>query len=282
MRKISLKAYAKINITFDILSKDEETGLHEVDSLAQTIDLADYVTITKRGDRQCVSHVSGDLLTDTNAVRAAELFCEKFDTKGVSIEIVKRIPVGGGLGGSAADAAATLRGMAILFDVPFSELTDIASQVGADVPFLLSGGFARLHGKGDIVEELEPLPPFCVLVATPFGEGVNTAEAFAAYDKIVKKPFIVKTENIMGCLRNYTSTTLFSNNCLFNSAVNLNKNVAAAQKFLAADKSITHVAMTGSGSSCFALYSDVDKAFARVDGPHEGLTLGVYKIVNRY
>ena len=282
MRKISLKAYAKINITFDIKSKDEESGYHQVDTLMQTIDLADYVTVVKRGDNECFSHVSGDLIEDTLAVKAARLFVEKFETRGVNIEIVKRIPIGGGLGGGSADAAATLRAMALLFDVSFEEAEPLAKEIGADVAFLYHGGFARCTGIGDEIEILEPLPFYCALVATPFGEGVKTADCYAAYDKIVKKPFEVKTDNILSCLRAYTNTTLFSNNCLFNSACNLNRKVADTQKFLSSDRSITHVAMSGSGSSCFALYQDPDKAFARVDAPHDGYTLGVYKLVNRY
>ena len=282
MRKISLKAYAKINITFDIVGKDEATGMHRVDTLMQTIDLADYVTVTKRGDNECFSHVSGDIIEDTNAVKAARLFVEKFGVRGVNIEIVKRIPVGGGLGGSSADAAAVLRAMAVLFDVPFAEVEPLASEIGSDVAFLLHGGFSRCSGLGDEMEILEPLPFYCALVATPFGEGVDTAECYAAYDRIVKKPFVVKTDNILSCLMNYTNTTLFSNNCLFNSACNLNPKVAGAQKYLASDKAITHVAMSGSGSSCYALYQDPDKAFERIDSPHDGYTLGVYKLVDRY
>lgn len=282
MRKISLKAYAKINLTFDITAKDEATGLHQVDTLMQTIDLADYVTVVKRGDGECTSHVSGDIIEDTNAVRAARLFVERFSTRGVNIEIVKRIPIGGGLGGSSADAAAVLRAMALLFDVPFADVDPLAKEIGADVAFLMHGGFARCTGIGDEIEILEPLPFYCALVATPFGEGVDTAECYEAYDRVVKKPFVVKTDNILNCLMNYTNTTLFSNNCLFNTACNLNSKVAGTHKFLSTDKAITHVAMTGSGSSCYALYQDPDKAFERIDAPHDGYTLGVYKLVNRY
>lgn len=281
MRKISLKAYAKINITFDVLSKDEETGLHQVDTLMQTIDMADYVTVTRRRDSQCFSTVAGGVVQDTNALKAAQLFVEKFDVKGVNIDIVKRIPVGGGLGGSAADAAATLRAMAVLYDIPFADVEPLCLELGADVKFLFNGGLARCTGIGNEIEDLEPLPPYAVLVATPSGAGINTQECYATFDKF-KKPFSVKTDNILNCLRNYTNTTLFSNNCLFASACNLNKKVQDTQKFLASDKAITHVAMTGSGSSCFALYQDPDKAFLRVDAPHDGYNLGVYKLVNRY
>lgn len=208
MKKITLKAYAKINLCLDVLGKDEDKGLHFVDTVMQTIDLADFVTVTKRRDKQCFSKVENDSLTDTNALESAKLFVETFDTNGVDIYIVKRIPVGAGLGGSSADAAAVLRAMAVLFDVDFEKILPLAEKIGSDVAFLLHGGLARCTGFGEKVEILDSLPPMCALLATP-SIGVETVEAYARFDKQTKKQFSVKTDDVINNLRNGKSNQTF-------------------------------------------------------------------------
>lgn len=281
MRKVTLKAYAKINICFDILSKNEESGLHDVDTVMQTIDLYDYVTLTRRSDHEVVVNVVGSNLVDSSATQAARLFMERFSTKGVSIEIQKRIPLRSGLGGSSADAAATLRGLALLYDVPFEQLDDIAKELGADVSFLLHGGLARATGRGDILEKLPPLPCYAVVVYTPY-EGVSTAEAYAEYDKLSKKPFTVKTEDIVQNLRNGKSNRLLSTNCLLNPCLKLNSKIGEAMKELNGNKESPHVAMSGSGSSCYALLTDIESAFMLSDRAPEGMISGVYAFVGGY
>lgn len=281
MRKLTLKAYAKINICFDILSKNEETGLHDVDTVMQTIDLYDYVTISRRSDSEVVVRVLGSNLIDTSATQAARLFVERFSTKGVNIDIQKRIPIGSGLGGSATDAAAVLRGMALLYDIPFSALDSLARELGADVNFLIHGGLARATGRGDILEKLPPLPCYAVVVYTPY-EGVSTAEAYAEYDKLSRKPFYVRTEEIVDNLRNGKSNRLLSTNCLLNPCLKLNSKIGEAMKELNSNKEALHVAMSGSGSSCYTLISDVDSAFMLSDRAPEGIIGGVYAFVEGY
>ncbi len=281
MRKLTLKAYAKINICFDILSKNEDTGLHDVDTVMQTIDLYDYVTLSRRSDGEVQVNVVGSNLIDTSATQAARLFIERFSTKGVNIEIQKRIPLGSGLGGSATDAAAVLRGMALLYDIPFSSLDSLACELGADVRFLLHGGLARATGRGDVLEKLPPFPCYAVVVYTP-NEGVSTAAAYAEYDKLSKKPFLVRTEEIVNNLRNWRSNRLLSCNCLLKPCLNLNAKIGEAMKELESNKEAKHVAMSGSGSSCYALLSDVESAFMLRDRAPEGIISGVYAFVDGY
>lgn len=281
MRKITLKAYAKINISFNILSKDEETGLHNVDTVMQTIDLYDYVTLSRRSDKEVVVKVVGSNLVDTSATQAGKLFMERFSTKGVNIEIHKRIPLRSGLGGSSADSATTLRGMALLYDIPFSALDELALDLGADVAFLLHGGLARATGRGDVLERLSPLPCYSVVVYTPYS-GVLTAEAYEEYDRITKKPSAIKTEDIVENLRKGRSNRLLATNCLLNACTKLNPKISDAMKELNGNKEALHVAMSGSGSSCYALLSDVETAFMLSDRAPDGIIGGVYSFVGGY
>lgn len=281
MKKITLKAYAKINICFDILGKEEESGLHYVDTIMQTIDLADYVTVTKRRDKECYSKVENDVVEDTNALKSAKLFVEAFDTNGVDILISKHIPVGAGLGGSSADAAAVLRAMALLYDIDFGLLKPIAEKVGADVAFLLNGGLARCTGFGEKIERLDPLPPLSVLLASP-KESSNTAEAYARFDKQTKKQFTVKTDDILSNLRLGKSNRLLSTNIFFNIVSIMTPTVNDAQKYINSDKVPNHATMTGSGSSYYSLYSDIDKAYEHMENAPEGLTVNVFKFVDAY
>lgn len=281
MKKITLKAYAKINICFDILGKDEASEMHFVDTVMQTIDLADYVTVSKRRDKECFSKVEGDVLEDTNAIKTAKLFVETFDTKGVDIVISKRIPVGAGLGGSSADSAAVLRAMAMLYDIDFGLLTPLAEKIGADVAFLLHGGLARCTGFGEKVERLDPLPPQSVLLAVP-KTGVETKEAYARFDKQTKKAFTVRTEDIVNNLREERSNRLLSTNILFNIVSIMNPSVNDAQKFITSDRTPLHATMTGSGSAYYSLYADLEKAYEHLEKAPEGLDVNVYKFVASY
>lgn len=281
MKKITVKAYAKINICFDITGKDEENGMHFVDTVMQTIDLYDYITVTKRRDKTCIVSVEDEKVEDTIAIKAANLFVETFDTNGVDIRIVKRIPVGGGLGGSSADAAGVLRAMAILYEVDFACLTPLAHKLGSDVTFLLTGGLARCTGYGEKIEELPPLPPLCALVATP-NTGVSTAEAYERYDKINKKPFNVRTEEIVDNIRENKNNRLLSTNILFNIVSILNPDVEKTAKFVNSDKTPFHTSMSGSGSAYFALYSDVEKAYAQKANAPSDINVEIYQFVNSY
>lgn len=279
MKKISLVAYSKINITFGILGQDEETQLHQVDSYMQTIDWCDYVTLKVRSDDQCTSTWEGrETPEDDTARKAAETFVAVFETNGVDITIQKRIPVGAGLGGSSADAAAVLRGMAMLFGVDFGQLKDVAASVGADVPFLLGVGLGHCTGTGTEVEYLPALPPLYAVVLCPDQPSL-TADAYAAYDAQTKKPADIRGEEIVGMLREGHSTKLLSVNHFQKLVAMRNKGVDEGIKLLQDPKAV-HIAMTGSGSAVYSLYYDLDAAQAKADALSEGRLVRLCRLVN--
>ena len=106
--KIRNKAYAKINLSLNVYNT--ENGYHNLDSVVCTVNLYDEITVSKRKDDKInliMRGIGEDVLSNTNnnAYKAAQLFKETFNTKGMDIKIIKNIPLAGGLGGSSADIA---------------------------------------------------------------------------------------------------------------------------------------------------------------------------------
>ena len=154
---ISLQAYAKINLTLEVLSKRPD-GYHEIASVLQAISLADTLTFepAETLDFQCDVK---ELQTPDNLVlKAAKLLKEISEyKKGARIDLTKRIPLAAGLGSGSTDAAATLMGLNKLWGLKLAhgKLAELAAKLGSDVPFFLYGGTALAQGRG---EKLTALP----------------------------------------------------------------------------------------------------------------------------
>ena len=154
--QITERAYAKINLTLEILGKRRD-GYHNLASVMQTIDLFDTITFSESPASSEVTVTCDDdrITPEFNlATRAASVIRKRSGVAaGAQIDIQKRIPVSAGLGGGSADAAATLRGLNRLWDLKFSldELTEMAVEIGSDVPFLVRGGTALVQGRGEDV-----------------------------------------------------------------------------------------------------------------------------------
>jgi 4-diphosphocytidyl-2-C-methyl-D-erythritol kinase len=163
VRSVELPAHAKLNLYLEVLGRRPD-GYHEIDSIAQEISLHDTVVVERA--RALSLEVEGDAPRDrTNlAWKAAEALGLP-----ARIRLRKRIPAGAGLGGGSSDAAAVLRGLSRLYgaEPDPARLSAIAASLGADVPFFLSGGLARLRGIGDRVEPLPRPPPVAFLLACP-------------------------------------------------------------------------------------------------------------------
>ncbi len=259
MKSIAIKAYAKINLSLAVNGKDEESGYHNIDTVMQTIDLHDTVIITAREDSECSSEIIGAKVEDDNALKAAKLFSAVFETNGADIRIVKRIPVMSGLGGSSTNAAAVLKGMAILYNISTSELLPLAKSLGSDTAFFLKEGLARCTGRGDIIERLPPLPAMFALIILDTS-GVSTAEAYAVYDTL--KSTSIKSDLIMKNLREGKDTKIIPANALLSASQSLNSMIAEQLRVLN-DRNAIMVSMSGSGSAVFALYTDLEAALAK-------------------
>lgn len=180
------KVPAKVNLTLDVLGI--EGNYHNIKSLVASINVYDTVTLIKRADKRITLKVIGFPIKcpvqENNAVKAAVAFMKKFQTRGVSIIINKKIPVAGGLGGSSADVVAVLKGMKKLFDVD-ADVMPIANELGSDCGYMMNGGYAVISGRGTEVERkfVEKSIPL-ILVSSP--ENVTAKNCYGTYDKLGK------------------------------------------------------------------------------------------------
>lgn len=171
MTPVTVAAPAKLTVTLRITGTRPD-GYHEIDAEMVTVDLADELTFTA-GDGLEVVEAAGGL-----PVPAGDdnLVCRALAAVGrtARVRVRKAIPAGAGLGGGSADAAAVLR---------WAGCTDLslAATLGADVPFCLVGGRARVGGVGDVVTTLAPLDRTFTLLIPTFG--VPTAEVYLAWDR---------------------------------------------------------------------------------------------------
>lgn len=188
-------AFAKVNLTLDVLGKRED-GYHDLSSVMQTISLRDDVEIdVGTGAPWRLLCTREDIPTDeTNlAWKAAKVFCEnlKIDPNGIEIRIVKRIPSEAGLGGGSADAAAVLRALNRHYNSPLSilALAELGAQVGSDVPFCVLCGTAMVEGRGERLRKLPNLPE-CVFVVCKPEFSASTPELYKKLDStaIAKRP----------------------------------------------------------------------------------------------
>ncbi|HEX9186185.1 MAG TPA: 4-(cytidine 5'-diphospho)-2-C-methyl-D-erythritol kinase [Vicinamibacteria bacterium] len=185
MRPLRLRAFAKVNLGLEVLGLRDD-GYHELRTLFQAIDLHDDVVLRPRPRGVVVRCDHPQVPTDgTNlAARAAEaLRAHGRVAAGVEIEIRKRIPVGGGLGGGSTDAAAVLLGLDRLWKLGLGPdgLHLLARRLGADVPYFLLGGTALGLSRGDEVYPLRRQIRGHVVLVDP-GIHVSTARVFARVD----------------------------------------------------------------------------------------------------
>ena len=258
-------AFAKVNLTLDVLGKRED-GYHDLKSVMQAISLRDDIEIDVGTGKPWVLRCDkeGIPCDERNLTwKAAKVFQEAFgkDLGGIEIRITKRIPSEAGLGGGSADAAAVLRALNRHFGDPFSilALAEIGAQVGSDVPFCVLCGTAMVEGRGERLRKLPDMPD-CVFVICKPDFGVSTPELYRKIDQavIVDRPDNMAMES---ALLSGDLGKVAQNVCnVFDSVV------TAEHLELNYIKSIMHsygaVAqqMTGSGSAVFGIMPSFEYA----------------------
>ena len=167
-------APAKVNLSLRVLRRRDD-GFHDIETLMAPISIFDTLEIERHSGSGLQFTCSDAALPTGNenlAVRAARLFCGKFGYEPhVSIALKKEIPHGAGLGGGSSDAATVLLALDQLFEtnLPRKELSQLAAELGSDVPFFIHQSAAWCRGRGEIVEPcaMPPLP--LLLIKPPFG-----------------------------------------------------------------------------------------------------------------
>jgi len=169
---IRVASYAKINWSLRITGRRED-GYHDLETIFQTISLHDMLTFREAHQLSLACDDPTIPTDETNLViRAARAL----GSPPVAIELRKRIPAGGGLGGGSSNAAATLVALSNMFEVD-APLPEVALSLGSDVPFFLVGGTAYATGRGEVLTPLPPRAGIPLLLLLP-QERVMTAEAF--------------------------------------------------------------------------------------------------------
>lgn len=181
MKQITLTSPSKINLFLEVLGRRDD-GYHEICSIVALTELSDTITLERRTSG--ITIVAGDPRvppgSDNLCYRAADLLLRHSGTHGgVNIRIEKRIPVAGGMGGGSSNAAATLWGLNLLYDLgwPCEELIGLGSVLGSDVPLFFCREAAFIRGRGERVEELVSLTPQWLVIANP-GIEISTASVY--------------------------------------------------------------------------------------------------------
>ena len=261
MNLVKIRAYAKLNLTLDMCGKRED-GYHLIDSVMMSADPCDLITL-ERADGITVSCSDGELSGQDNiAFKAAKSFFEYTLIKGgAQIYIEKHIPQAAGLGGGSSDAAAVIRGLDTMYstELSASQLCEIALKVGADVPFCVFGGTARVGGIGEIIEPINT-PKEMYLVIAKNGTKGSTKEMYNRLDSgdVFHAP---TTEAAIAAIKN-------------NDYMALNKNISNAFASVSGLYGMeehfryTHpdaVSLSGSGPSVFATYLNEEDAKTAYD-----------------
>lgn len=188
-------AFAKINLTLDVLGKRED-GYHDLKSVMQTISIRDDIEIDiDTGNPWKLECSMEGIPTDSRnlAWKAAEAFfaATGLSCSGLTIRITKRIPTQAGLGGGSADAAAVLRALNRHYGMPLSilALAELGAQVGSDVPFCTICGTAMVEGRGERLRKLPDIPDCFFVVCKP-DFSASTPELYKKLDEtvIVRRP----------------------------------------------------------------------------------------------
>jgi len=186
------KAYAKINLTLDVLGK-QSTGYHEMEMIMQQIDLYDQIIIEDSEVFQMTSSSKELPLKEDNLVFKAYKQMQEISKieKPVHIHIEKNIPIAAGLAGGSADAAATYLALNRHWkmDLSLDELIKLGVQIGADIPFCLFGKTALAQGIGEKLTRISSFKDYSILIVNP-GYGVSTPKIFQNLDlqNIKKRP----------------------------------------------------------------------------------------------
>lgn len=256
---VRLLANAKVNWALSVEGR-RENGYHELDMVMQSVTLCDTLTIRPADSlflRARGALVPGD---ENNLVlKAARVLQGMTGTaQGAEFELRKRIPVGGGLGGGSADAAAALLGLNLMWELGLTEteLQLAAQMCGADVPFLLRGGLARVRGIGEQLESLQCAQSFPVVIVQPC-RGLSTPQVFGAYDELPAKPPNPDAAAVADALARGDAHALAASmgNALEAAAVPRRPEIAVCAQTLEHFGAL-RAQMTGSGSAVIALFTD--------------------------
>ena len=258
-------AFAKINLTLDVLGKRDD-GYHDLQSVMQTISVRDDIEIDVGTGKPWVLHCSEEgIPTDERnlAWKAAELYLNTIgkDPDGLEIRITKRIPMEAGMGGGSADAAAVLRALNRHYGNPLSlpALAELGSFIGSDVPFCTLCGTAMVEGRGERIRKLPDMPECFFVICKPdfssstpaLYEKLDSAEIGKRPDNRAMESAVLAGDLVKICenIHNVFDPVVTAEHLELNYIKSLFHNYGAMA-----------YQMTGSGSAVFAVVSEFEVA----------------------
>lgn len=265
--QVTVQAPAKLNLTLDVVGVRPD-GYHLLESIMQTVDICDTLTVTAAPAGNLSLTVEGaDVgpVEKNTVLRAARVFFAETGIEGGAVmTLTKRIPSQAGMGGGSADGAAALLALDRLYKTQLTtrQLCQMGVQVGADVPFCIVGGTAMCAGIGEEITPLPPLPACYVVIAQP-EERVSTPAAYAALDgaPLQDRPdhpatlTALETGDLAAVCRQVAN--------VFEPALKL-PGVAAIRRQMAEFAPLCS-RMTGSGSVVYAIFDSRETAQACAD-----------------
>jgi len=267
MREIEVKAFAKLNLSLDVLGK-LEGGYHEMKMVMQTASLCDDLRITLNDSGAFRASANFGFLPrdDRNiAIKAAKAFfaAAGITGPGADIDQKKRIPVGAGLGGGSADAAAVLRGLNELLGTGFSpeKLEEIGATLGSDVPFCVRGGTKLAVHRGETLLDA-PAMPDCAFVICKPRFSIRTPELFGKIDSR-RSRIHPDTEGLLAAMKagdaEKAARRMYN---VFEDVLPRNCGEIAVIKSALLDAGAYGAVMSGTGSAVFGVFADENAAFA--------------------
>ena len=263
-----MKAYGKINLFLDILSKRED-GYHNIASIMQTISLHDEITVSLQ--KEGITIVSDHPFVPNNekniAYKAARLILDKYNVKdGVKIDIDKKIPVTAGLAGGSTDAASVLVQLNDLLglNIPELELLELGKSLGADIPFCIKKGTFLAEGIGEDLTELPKPDDYYIILIDPTKIFVSTKWAYSHITPDMWNKG--NSDFIEDYIKEKDSSILTRNTYnIFEKPVFKNyphlKEIKETLNSFDPDATL----MSGSGATIFALFKDYDKFTYTID-----------------
>ncbi len=264
MRKIVLKSYAKINLTLDVIGK-KENGYHDLDMIMQTINIYDTITFEKKENNKI------EILTNNNRLQNEDMktniiykciektfdYCNYRGNRGIKVQLDKVIPLEAGLAGGSSNGATAIKAINELykFNLSIDEMIEIGKEIGADIPFCIVGGTARVRGIGDEIQTLKNHMKTNILLVKP-EVSVSTKYVFENLNisNIKVRP---KTNILIEAIENDELNIIAQNLCNTLEVVTTKKYgiIKEIKDFMLKNKSIGAI-MTGSGSAVFGYFEN--------------------------
>lgn len=266
--KISLKAYAKINLMLDILSR-LDNGYHDLYMIMQSVSLYDTVTVEKTDTKDItITCDVPSIPTDEKNIahKAAKAFFDytNIENSGIAIDIKKNIPHAAGLAGGSTDGAAVIVALDKLFSANLKEkdIIAIGAKVGADVPFCALGGTMLSQYTGTVLSHLPDLDLPYIIIVKP-SQDVSTAEAYSAFDRAERVRHLDKNAMLQAVISGDKESVYEKIGNVFEQFIDVTERVLI--KDIMRKHGAEAACMSGSGPSVFGIFEDKEMAESCLD-----------------